>query len=325
MTGTVQDPKCDYLWDRSGPEDQAVVELERQLGLFALRSPSVRRSPFVGAFAGVGVAAGLIAAILAGWLWWRLEWPTNRAWPILADSPRSLDVNIPLEVSESKGLTVHVARIGSLKAAPGTNLTLQETASSGHRLFMNSGSLDVRVWAPPRQFQVHTPAGQVIDMGCVFRLEVRSSGATSVRVDAGWVLLENSIAESLVPAGASAHMAPGTRPSAPVFDDAPSIFKTSVDSLERSGQEEGNGALERLLDSARVQDTITLLVLASRRAGVTRKRLLEQAALLSPPPATVSMTAIEQGDNAGLWAWHDALPLARAKSWWRRWPDVLRR
>lgn len=73
---------------------------------------------------------------------------------------------------------------------PGTDLTLSDTRSRHHRLLMTRGTIDVRVWAPPGAVALHTPAGDVIDLGCVFRLVVDGAGS-HVRVETGWVQLDN--------------------------------------------------------------------------------------------------------------------------------------
>ena len=44
-------------------------------------------------------------------------------------------------------------------------LTLEETGPRKHWLRLNRGSIDVRLWAPPGRVALHTPAGDVIDLG----------------------------------------------------------------------------------------------------------------------------------------------------------------
>ena len=76
-----------------------------------------------------------------------------------------------------------------------------------------------------------TPAGEVIDLGCEFELTVEPA-RTVVRVLSGWVMIENGIEESLIPAGASGESRPGRAPTVPVFDDATPAFAAAVRALQ---------------------------------------------------------------------------------------------
>ena len=62
----------------------------------------------------------------------------------------------------------------------------------------------MRVWAPPGRVAVTTPAGDVIDLGCIFSLAVDDAGAAHLSVATGWVNLQNPHGNTFVPAGASA-------------------------------------------------------------------------------------------------------------------------
>jgi hypothetical protein len=176
---------------------------------------------------------------------------------------------------------------------------------------------------------VRTPAGDVIDLGCIFRLRVESDGATSLSVRTGWVQLANTYGESLIPAGASSMMTVDRGPLVPVFDDATPGFIADFRALEehlRSSSGNGYGAdAVRVGQQARAKDVLTLLMLAVHRRGAERVALIEAAARLSPPPAAISVSAVAGGNDEALWQWRGTLPLPPVKSWWRNWLDMLRR
>lgn len=329
------DPHDEYLWDRSGPVDPAVADLEARLAplrfdpaAHPLVMRRARRGPLRALVLAGTVAASLL--VVAGlWYEWRFTWAQDRAWPVTvqpaiaggASASASLAVGESLRtIAPDSAARIDIARVGTIDAAAGTDLTLASTNARRHRVQMNSGTVDVRLWAPPSAFALHTPAGDVIDLGCVFQLAVEGDTAR-LSVRTGWVQMGNSYGESLVPAGASSTMQSGGRPLVPVFDDAPAVFASSVRAVEGGD----DNAEASLLATARPRDVVTMLMLAARRSGPLRADLLARAAVLAPPPASVNPTAASTGDNDELWRWIDALPLPPVKSWWRNWRDGLPR
>ena len=203
---------------------------------------------------------------------------------------------------------------------------LSETRSTRHRVQLDRGAVRVRVWAPPGRFAFQTPAGSVIDLGCIFELSVDAEGSARVRVDTGWVELANDWGESLVPAGASSTMAAAFKPGVPIYDDAPAMFAANVRTLERTSDDAARvRAIGAIVASARVRDVLTLLVLADAAPPGARRPLLTRAARLFPPPADVSVEAILAGERDQLWRWYGALDVPPAKSWWLNWRDALPR
>jgi hypothetical protein len=256
---------------------------------------------------------------------WRLQWDAGRPWTIEGGAS-SLAVGGLLEVG-AEPVTVNIARLGELTARPGAELTLTTTDSLQHRLALDRGEIDVRVWAPPGRVAVQTPAGEVIDLGCIFRLSVDDRGAAHVAVDTGWVNLENVSGNSFVPAGASASMAVGRRPGIPVFDDADAAFRQAVRSLELSPAGPASDLVHTITESARARDALTLLMVSDIRGldAAARTAVLHRLAVLAPPsdPAAIALTIA--GDRDALWRWYDDLPLPSFKNWWANWRDALPR
>jgi len=267
---------------------------------------------------------------------WRLTWPAGHAWSITrtagagsAAASADLQVGGRLHTSMSEEAVLRIARLGAMTIAPDTDIILGATGSRRHRVDLSRGTVDVRVWATPGRVVVRTPAGDVIDMGCIFRLHVDATGAATLTVETGWVQLDNGYGETLVPAGASAQMIAGQAPFVAVYDDAAPEFITAFHELERhlrapSGAQYAADAAY-VGQHARAKDVLTLLMLAVHIRGAERAALVQSAARLVPPPAGVSAADVATGDNTGLWTWRDSLPLPPVKSWWRNWLDVLPR
>src|SRR5262245_37608415 len=210
-----------------------------------------------------------------------------------------------------------------MNVRPGSSLSLATTTSSRHRIDLSHGALDVRVWAPPGRFVIRTPAGDVVDLGCVFQLEVEG-GRAILHVQTGWVRLDNAHGETLIPAGAFSIMTADRRALVPVYDDASARFVAAVRQMETADSAtDRSAAVTTIVEEARTRDVFTLLTLAVRRSGNDRAALAARAAELSPPPAGVSAARVADGDDDALWTWADSLPLPSAKSWWRNWRDAF--
>ena len=323
----------DYLWDPAAPPDAEVEAVERSLESLRFASQTqpltlpersrVRWPPIT-----LAMAASLLLALLgAVTFWqWRESWPTGRAWPVTlrtaqtaAGDVKSLGVDRPLVLDAHTSAQVEIARIGAMEVAPGSALTLSQTTAARHRVVLDRGDLRVRVWAPPGRFAIRTPAGEVIDLGCIFDLNVDSVGATHLHVATGWVQLSNFLGESLLPAGTSATMTRDARPAVPVYDDAAPQFRDAVRTFERTTED---ASLADLTRHARRRDVITLLVLAHQSADAQKRALLERAAVLKPPPHGMTVEQV-LADGARLWEWYNDLDLPPVKSWWRNWRDAF--
>jgi ferric-dicitrate binding protein FerR (iron transport regulator) len=330
-------PELRYLWDPAAPADAAVAEIERLVAPLrfapaaaALTLPRRRIDDagrrWLRRFALAAVASLLLLAAIGAYHW---SWPAGKPWPMTVsrsggEQRATLPIGGRLRLGPAEVARLRVARIGTIEVGADSDLTLRETASNRHRLALVRGTLDVRVWAPPRAVVVLTPAGQVADLGCTFRLRVDADGIARVSVGSGWVQLDNARGEALVPAGASSEMTPGSPPGAPVFDDAEPAFRAGVRQLERQlATASPTPAPLGFLSAARRRDVLTLLVVADAAPPRLQPPLLERAAALVPPPAGVRRDEIARGARDPLWRWVDALDLPPPKSWWRNWRDAI--
>lgn len=328
----------DYLWDRSGPVDPEIAALEARLRPLAF-DPSKRPLPLPRTpdsqhkarpprrtIVRLAIAASvLLVAGLYGFHTWRLSWPDGRAWRV--DRGASSLAPGSALVADDDGARVAIARLGVLEAQPGTHLTLVFTSNTRHRLALDRGEIDVRVWAPPGRVVVNTPAGEVVDLGCIFRLTVGDDQATRLSVSTGWVLLDNVYGEQSVPAGASSEMHRDRAPGIAVFDDAAESFRRAVREVETNTQAPDASMVRIVTSESRVRDAFTVITLA-RLDGLpadVRSSLLERVAVLHAPPSPDAIARILAGDRDMYWQWHDSLPLPALKNWWVNWSDIFPR
>jgi hypothetical protein len=172
-----------------------------------------------------------------------------------------------------------------------------------HRLSLARGRISAVVNAPPRLFFVDTAASTAVDLGCAYSMNVDDSGDGMLQVTLGWVSLEWSGRESLVPAGASCRTRPKVGPGTPYFDDASDALKRALAGLDFGG----GGSLDAVLDEARVRDTLTLWHLLSRVDAADRLRVYNRMVGLVPLPEGVSPEKALALDPDTLKHWREEL------------------
>ncbi len=327
----------EYLWDRSGVPAPEVVDLESRLAPLAF-DPAARpldlsavtvTPPRTGRrlLATMLVTAAAIALLVTGavlWHDWRLDWAPSEAWVVHGGGRLAEGAPLPVPAT---GARLDIARLGVLSARPGTALMLESTGPRKHWLRMTRGSIDVRLWAPPGRVALHTPAGDVIDLGCIFSLDVEADGETRLQVHTGWVNLENAHGNTFVPAGASATMRADRAPLVPVYDDAPAKFRAAVRAIEAAPLAPAPDALARVTAEARPRDALTVLMLSDIEGlpRDPRTTLLRRLAEVQPPPSPQTVARVVAGDRDAFWTWFDSLPLPSLKNWWANWQDVFPR
>ena len=327
----------EYLWDGCGEPDAEVQRLERLLR--PLRS--VRAAPDLPAprrhvqlqvtrWRLLAAAASVVLAIGVAWSWdysrrdgWTLEWLEGTSWSdarVVRES--RMAVGDWLETRTGR-VRLAVGTIGEVQLEPSSRIRLVDGGRAVHRLSLARGVMHATIWAPPRQFIVDTPSAVAVDLGCRYTLEVTDDGSGVLRVEAGWVGVEQGGVRSLVPAGAVAATRAGRGPGAPHFADAPRTFVDALDVVDFGPTREARArALDTVLAEARARDAISLWHLLARTDVDDRGRVHDRLAALVPPPAGVTRDGILNGDRPMLDAWWNALGLGSAE-FWRDWTAPL--
>lgn len=299
----------DYLWDRSGEPDAAVVHLERVLGELRWSGKKrQRRWPMIAAAA----AVLLIGLGAAGFFVRMHNGGTATSWRWSAAGRESTPVRAGQVITQG---TLESDFVGEVRIEPASRLRLLGARDGEHRMALDEGTIHALIWAPPAQFVVDTPSARTVDLGCRYTLRVAADGAGFLTVEMGWVAFEWKNLESFIPAGAACTTRPGHGPDTPHFLDAP---KGLIDGVARFDRTQDPRALEAALGAARPRDALTLWHLLERTRGAERGEVFDRFAALVQLPAGAGREAILRGDRKAMDVAWNALQLGYT-SWWREW------
>lgn len=201
----------DYLWDpQRGQADHETAELERLLGRFRHGGEPLRdlapigRGPspiwWVAAAAAIAVAVTLIFT-MGG------DVKKNASLELVAGKTvltadewftASTDAN-ELRLGKHS-----LDDIGQFRLTPGSRLQIKRVDDQETRFYLERGTLHAFVASDvqPRFFQVETPSGICVDLGCEYDLTVDDSGEAHVTVTLGQIAFESEFGELYVPRGA---------------------------------------------------------------------------------------------------------------------------
>jgi ferric-dicitrate binding protein FerR (iron transport regulator) len=326
--------KEDYLWDKSGKPDPEVERLEELLGEFRHRGNEPPWPADLGPQRSrsrgwrirlLAIAAAVAVAISVGWLsmyWVRDGWKVER----LAGAPRLsgiplvgeglLRVGQTLETDGESRAELSIGEIGFVEVHPGSVIRLERNKPTEHRMAMDRGKIDARIFAPPRLFFVNTPSATAVDLGCAYTLEVDDSGNGRLQVKLGWVGFESNGLESLMPAGSACITRKALGPGTPFFQDASEELKEAVARFDTSGRREQD--LRTILKEARKRDSLTLWHLLTRVNSEHRGLVYDRLLAMVNPPNIVTREGILRLDRQMIEAWWDNLGLGET-NWWKLW------
>lgn len=322
----------DYLWDRSGAIDGEVERLEMLLAPYRMeeRPLEIRtraaepEKAQIWRFAFAMAACAVTALALL--LYDTYNNPPSNGWQFVAEDGQAhgrelrsglLRVGESIQTTTGERVTIRVASIGEVELRDQSQVKLVENREGRQRLAMEFGTLHARIYAPPAVFVVDTPAARAIDLGCEYTLNVDRTGAGHLSVDLGWVQLEYSGEQSLVPRGMVAEIAPGGLITPAYHPDATTSFKKALIVWSTDDQltsQQRSDLLRQVLNEARHQDSLTIVNLF-RRANSDNERamIFDRLNQLVPAPAGINRDDVIADKHNALNPWwpavYDALHL----------------
>ena len=311
----------DYLWDRSG-RDEEIEALESLLApLGHRRRPRKPRRSSPGLRVAAIAAAVIITTGLA--LWWVIG-ESGDAPP--APHRKYRLQGVPERASLETGEEFHylpqgkiagpaeltVGRLGTVAIDPGTIVRIEEGSADVHRLYLARGSLSATIQpSGAHRFQIDTPAGLSVDLGCVYRVQVGDDGTTQVRVEFGTVSFEAAGAPKVwVPAGAACQAVPGRGPSPPYWTSWKGASSMRRELIALQFDPKADPGAAAVLRNRHEQNTLPLWHLLRARSSAVRAAAF--AALLEivdSIPEGIDQEGILSGDASMLEKWRRELQI----------------
>ena len=186
---------------------------------------------------------------------------------------KKISVGQFLETDANSRARVQIADIGQVEVAPNSRVKMVGTKSTEHRLSLERGVLQAKIFAPPRLFIVDTPSAVVVDLGCEYTLEVDAAGNSRLHVKSGFVALERGGRESIVPAGAVCLTKKGKGLGTPFSGSAPAEFQKAVHRFDFENG--GIVSLETIIKNSSNRDALTLWHLLPRTQKAERERVFD--------------------------------------------------
>jgi hypothetical protein len=296
--------KDDYLWDRSGPPDPEIEELERKLAPLGLGAAPFREQRKTGYWRVAAAAAVVVAAI--GLARFAAQPREDTAWQIAGKHVRRGEV----VRTASTEVQLESDAVGRVDIAAGSEVL----AAGGKRLQLRRGELRAFIWAPAREFVVDTPSARAVDLGCQYTLNVDDRGDGLLKVTLGWVAFESGGHESFIPAGAECRTRKRGGPGIPAYEDSTPMFRSALAAWE-NGQA---GALDAVLREAGPRDGLSLWHVMTRVAKADRGRVFDRLSQVVALPAEATRESVVRGEARSLDLCWNALGLENT-GWWRGW------
>jgi len=206
-----------------------------------------------------------------------------------------------LETDANSRARVQVANIGNVEIAPNSRVQLVGTKSTEHRLSLERGVLQAKIFAPPRLFIVDTPSAVVVDLGCEYTLEVDAAGNSKLHVTSGFVALERGGRESIVPAGAMCLTKKGKGLGTPFSDDASAELQKAVQRFDFENG--GSESVQTIIKQSNIYDTLTLWHLLSRTQKAERAQVFDALNSFVKLPNGATREGVLRLDKKMLTAW----------------------
>lgn len=297
-----EDEVGEYLWRKSGAPDPEVEQLERLLGRYRLgqvpwtdeapaRQAKARRIPFRLVLA---IAAGIAVAAL---IFWAFGGSRSSGYRVIGLEGRDVvRAGEGFSTGSESGARLEISWLGHVDVEPNSRVTVEDCGRDAHRLFLERGSVKAKIWAQPRLFQIGTPAGNSIDLGCAYELDVADDKTSRLRVTTGQVAFEFEGREIYVPAGWTCISDPRLGPGAPIHDEATEEYRRALAAVEFAP--DPDPAQVAIVLDVGYEGTLTLwhLLISDRTAMSFRHAAFEKLAKAYPKPGPVTEAGLLAGD-----------------------------
>lgn len=300
----------EHLWDPGAAPDPDVRRLEELLAPYRYRATesgaSSASAPRLALALSVPVA--LAAALLVAWQIGLLRRAVPQPGGYAVQGLAGVERVGPGDqvVTDTDAARLEIGALGDVEVRPGSRLRVLDAGGGGHVLWLERGAIRASILARPRVFQVGTPAGLAIDLGCEYDLTVGDGGAAHLAVRSGRVSFETGGQAVIVPAGASCSSIPGRGPTIPVFDELGEAFRDAAERLWREPTPDP-ADLERVLAADVRTASLTLWHLLAAPSRATREAVYERLAVTYPRLPGADRESLLAGEEIARLAWRASI------------------
>jgi hypothetical protein len=307
----------DYLWDKSGAADPEVVHLERLLKRYrydrardgGIDSGADAHRPASTWKSWVLALAAALAIALGARMWWSSTPRAGYEVIGLAGLDR-VHAGESFETSAGQTATVRVATLGDVEVQPGSRVRVDDAGEKVHKLYLDRGSVSATIFAKPEQFQIGTPAGLSVDLGCKYDLSVSDDGVSTMTVTFGRVRFEAHGKSVIVPKGSMCTATREDGPCIPVPLDMSPEFRDAALRLERADPPDPRDidtVCDRELDIHEKTSVTIWHLFTNAESAEVRAKMFEQLTKVYPPPAGCDVAALENRDAKLVAAWRETI------------------
>lgn len=203
--------------------------------------------------------------------------------------------------------------IGNIKVAPESELKLSAVNNKEYRLYLKTGKISAKTWSPPDFFKIEIPAGEVIDLGSAFSIEVEADNSSEIQVSSGWVAFKTVNGKIILPPGMVCTLNKNGSPEIPYYVNASPEFKNAL--LKYEPGNKNKQTLKNILSNARKSDDISLWYLLKVSSPDEKKMIYDRLAEFVIPPDNVNFNGILNSDVSMLMSWWEKLGCGSRTLW----------
>jgi hypothetical protein len=265
----------------------------------------------------VALAAGLALAFGAR-AWWSYAHPASYYEVTGIAGLERAHVGDSIETNADQTAIVRVAALGDVEVQPGSRIRVDDMGADLHKLYLDRGAVTALILAKPGVFQIGTPSGLSIDLGCKYELRVDDAGTTHMKVLTGRVKFAALGKTVVVPHGAECEATRGLGPNVPVRVEASDAFRQAARRLELVDQPSDFGKFtmfgsdeDNLLvfdNGDAHEDSVTLFHLfTNARSEAVSSKALEMLLIACSPPDGVTSDMLRARDLRAIDAWRSQI------------------
>ena len=208
-----------------------------------------------------------------------------------------------LVTDDTSQAVLKVSDIGTIVVDPGSKVRIIKSDAGEHRIILEYGTISANINAAPRTFFVETKSVTAVDLGCSYSLSMDKKGDGILFVKEGMVELTSDKRNTLVSAGKYCLTKNGMGPGTPYRDDSSIEFKRAL--LDYDFKNGGAAALNKILQTARKTDAVTLLNLMPFVDKNSKEKVYAKLASLVPTPGDLPKDSIYYFDYKKMNEWID--------------------